>query len=283
MPNLAMRQLSTPEITSFREAVWGYYRDHARYLQWRDDPTPYKVLVSELMLQQTQVARVIPKFDAFLLTFPDFASLAQAPLSKVLSAWSGLGYNRRAKYLHQTAQRVVRDHAAQLPVSQAELTALPGIGKNTAGAIMAYAYNHPAVFVETNIRTVYFHHFFGDAQELVSDRDVAELVSQTLERENPREWYWALMDYGTHLKKTSGARLNTSRHYVKQTPLRGSLREMRGRIIRSLVTSEQPAKTLREMVHGDERFEPALAALEAEGMVSIRDHMVRLSSENLPS
>ena len=171
----------------------------------------------------------------------------------------GLGYNRRAKFLHQTAQLVMSDHGGVLPDTLAELVRLPGVGKNTAGAILAYAYNQPVVFVETNIRTVYFHHFYSESHGRVSDRELEALVELTLDREDPREWYWALMDYGTHLKKTAGGRLRTSKHYVKQSPLKGSLREVRGRILKVLVEGVSAEDELRSKVHADERFETALA------------------------
>jgi len=272
-------QLSPEQLKTFREAIWEYYRQHGRHMPWRDDPSPYKVLVSELMLQQTQVSRVIPKFDAFLYTCVGFASLAEKPLSDVLTLWSGLGYNRRAMYLHQTAQLVVRDHDGVLPKTLAELVTLPGIGKNTAGAILAYAYNQPVVFVETNIRTVYFHHFFPDSTETVSDKEIESLVEQTLDRENPREWYWALMDYGTHLKKTAGGRLKSSKHYVKQSPLAGSPREMRGRILKALVGGQLPRNELLKRVHGDERFDPAIKSLEREGFIQINHRGIGLTGQ----
>lgn len=239
-------------------------------MPWREDPNAYKVLVSELMLQQTQVQRVIPKFDAFLYTCSSFASLAEKTLAEVLVLWSGLGYNRRAKFLHQAAQLVMSDHNGVLPDTFAALVKLPGIGKNTAGAILAYTYNQPVVFVETNIRTVYFHHFFPDDTELVSDKELERLVEMTLDRQNPREWYWALMDYGSHLKKAAGGRLDTSKHYTKQSPLAGSLREMRGRILKALTDGARKKKDLREAVRSDERFEPALTSLVDEGFIS--DH-----------
>lgn len=276
-------RLSPDQIETFQETVWGYYRKHGRNLPWREDPSPYKVLVSELMLQQTQVTRVIPKFDAFMYTCPSFASLAEEPLGEVLALWSGLGYNRRAKFLHQTAQTVVRDFAGQLPSTRAELIKLPGIGKNTAGAILAYAYEQPVVFVETNIRTVYFHHFYPDASELVTDKQIENLVAQTIDKEHPREWYWALMDYGTHLKKTAGGRLASSKHYTRQSPLKGSPREMRGRILKALVGGELQRDTLRERVEGDQRFEPALAALMVEGFVQIHGDTIGLTGVNQAS
>ena len=272
-----MMQLSPRQIETFREAVWGYYREHERTMPWREDPSPYKVLVSELMLQQTQVTRVIPKFDAFMYTCADFASLAEKSLGEVLALWSGLGYNRRAKFLHQTARLVVSDHDGALPDTLAELVKLPGIGKNTAGAILAYAYEQPVVFVETNIRTVYFHHFYPDNIAPVSDREIEDLVAQTLDEAHPREWYWALMDYGTYLKKTAGARLTSSKHYVKQSPLKGSLREMRGRILKALIDGNLSRDDLHAAVVGDERFESALTALLAEELVQMHGDNIGLT------
>lgn len=264
---MTQQPLSHKQIADFRETVWGYYRENGRAMPWREDPSPYRVLVSELMLQQTQATRVIPKFDAFIYTCPNFASLAGKTLSEVLALWSGLGYNRRAKFLHQTAQIVMSDHDGILPDSFEELVGLPGIGKNTAGAILAYAYDQPVVFVETNIRTVYFHHFYPDSVEPISDQELEALVELTLDRENPREWYWALMDYGTYLKKTAGGRLTSSKHYVKQSPLKGSLREMRGRIVKALVAGASTEGELRKKVQADERFEPALSSLLLEGFI----------------
>lgn len=264
---MTQRTLTPRQIIEFREAVWGHYRENGRNMPWREDPSPYRVLVSELMLQQTQAARVIPKFDAFMYTCSDFASLASKTLAEVLTLWSGLGYNRRAKFLHQTAQLVVSDHGGILPDTLEELVRLPGIGKNTAGAILAYAYNQPVVFVETNIRTVYFHHFYPQSHELVSDRELEELVELTLDKENPREWYWALMDYGTYLKKMAGGRLTSSKHYTKQSPLKGSLREMRGRILKALIEGPCTKSELRSKVQADERFEPALGSLLLEGFI----------------
>lgn len=250
-------------------------------MPWRQDPSAYKVLVSELMLQQTQVSRVLPKFDAFMYTCSSFASLAEKTLGEVLVLWSGLGYNRRAKFLHQTAGLVMSRHGGILPDTFAELVELPGIGKNTAGAILAYAYNQPVVFVETNIRTVYFHHFFPDNTGLVSDKELESLVDITMDREHPREWYWALMDYGSYLKKVAGGRLATSKHYTKQSPLAGSLREMRGRILKELTAGSRAKSALREAVDGDQRFERALASLIREGFITDHDGELSLGGDRV--
>lgn len=183
----------------FQEVVWNYWREHGRQgLPWREEPSAYNVVVSELMLQQTQVERVVPKFLEFTEQFPDFSALASAPLSDVLIAWQGLGYNRRAKYLHELAKAVVRLDG--LPETLEELVKLPGIGKNTAGAILAYAFDQPVVYIETNIRTVYLHHFFADRFD-VDDKELLPFIARTLDHSEPRAWYSALMDYGTFLKK----------------------------------------------------------------------------------
>jgi A/G-specific adenine glycosylase len=178
--------ISDAQIHEFREIVWDYFRAHRRNMPWRDNPAPYHVLVSELMLQQTQVSRVVPKFIEFMHRFSSIDDLAKAPLAEVLDAWSGLGYNRRAKFLHAAAQQIVGMHKGVIPDDFENLVTLPGIGQNTAGAILAYAFNRPVVFIETNIRTVYFHHFFGDA-EGVDDKDLLPLVEQTLDRDHPQQ------------------------------------------------------------------------------------------------
>lgn len=263
------------DIELFRETVWDYYRANARPMPWRDSPTPYFVLVSELMLQQTQVSRVLPKFQQFIELFPDFPTLARAPLAAVLTAWSGLGYNRRAKFLRMTANQVVQQHGGQLPATKDALVKLPGIGPNTAGAILAYAYNQPVVFVETNIRTVYFYHFFAAGQQ-VSDNEIVELLRQTIDPENPREWYWALMDYGTHLKATQGNNIRQSKHYTRQSKFAGSHREIRGKILRLLIV--KPFKTADLLrILSDERAGQALKELQLEGLITEAEGELRLT------
>lgn len=236
------------------------YRD----MPWRSDTRPYYVLVSELMLQQTQVDRVIPKFLSFIAAFPDEKSLAAATLADVLQLWQGLGYNRRAKFLHEAAKRVVE--MGEFPQDESGLTALPGVGKNTAGAILAYAFNRPALFIETNVRAVYIHHYFHD-HDAVDDTAIHEVLEQTIDRDHPREFYWALMDYGSWLKK-QGVKPSRSRHYKKQSPLKGSVREVRGQIVAVLTAGEMGETQLRESIDADERFNPALDGLVSDGLVT---------------
>lgn len=263
-------------ITEFQEFIWDQGKTLYRTMPWREDTNPYYILVSEIMLQQTQVDRVVPKFEAFIAAFPTIADLAAAPLSAVLRLWSGLGYNRRAKFLHEAAKAVVRDFNGSLPETQTELVSLPGVGVNTAGAILAYAFNTPVVYIETNIRTVYFHHFFDHA-DTVSDKEIHSLAAQMMDTEHPREWYWALMDYGAFLKR-NGVRLNAkSSHYTKQSALAGSMREMRGMILKALAGASYEKSALRTLLRADERFEPALSALQVEGFVIERAGELHLS------
>lgn len=251
----------------FREIVWQQGRELYRDMPWRVNTEPYFVLVSELMLQQTQVDRVVPKFHQFMMAFPTIYALASATLAEVLTVWSGLGYNRRAKFLYEAAKKVVADFKGEIPSTFDELVSLPGIGPNTAGAILAYSFNQPIVFIETNIRTVYFYHLF-DEDELISDKELREKVTETLDTEHPREWYWALMDYGALLKKQGVGQINRSKHYKKQAPLKGSLREVRGLILKALARGDLTKEELVALIPQDERFERALADLAAEKLIA---------------
>ena len=255
--------------TQFQELLWQKAGQLHRDMPWRDDVRPYFVLVSELMLQQTQVERVVPKFAAFVARFPDEKALAAASLADVLRLWQGLGYNRRAKFLHVAAKAIVA--RGSFPDVFDELVKLPGVGKNTAGAILAYSFNQPALFVETNIRTVYIHHFFAD-DFAVDDKQIVEKLEQTLDHEHPREFYWALMDYGSWLKRQGVKNIARSRHYKKQSPLSGSLRQMRGMILTAL-SHNAPLDELKN----DARFAPAVAGLEKDGLISRRGQSIDLT------
>ena len=267
--------LADEPIRNFRETVWDFYHAHARAMPWRDDPSPYHVLVSELMLQQTQVGRVVPKFAQFTRRFPTVAALAAAPLADVLREWNGLGYNRRAKFLHGAARLVMSDFAGHIPDIPDDLRRLPGVGHNTAGAILAYAYNQPVVFIETNIRTVFFHHFFTDAND-IDDRELLPLVERALDSEHPREWYWALMDYGAHLKQTAGNNISRSKHYTRQSAFAGSRRQLRGKVLRRLVGGTATAAQLAAD-EPDKRLASVLDDLMADGLIERTDGRLRLT------
>lgn len=262
------------DIASFQELIWEEGRAHYRSMPWREEPTFYNVLVSEIMLQQTQVARVLEKYQSFKRAFPTIDSLAAAPLSAVLIEWQGLGYNRRAKFLHEAAKQVV---TSGVPRSLRDLQALPGVGKNTAGAVMNYVYEQPTAYIETNIRTVYFHHFFPGDHD-VSDATLLAVVDSTLDHEHPREWFYAIMDYGAHLKSKGSARLSQSKHYKKQAPLAGSVREVRGYILASLSTGPVTVQDLTSSRPDfADRFAPAINGLVADGLITVGDDILKLT------
>jgi len=250
----------------FVRTVRQFYRKNRRDLPWRETSDPYKILVSEVMLQQTQVSRVGKKYPEFLRVFPTVKKLASAPTSEVLKVWQGMGYNRRALALKRAAEGIVVEHKGKVPNNPELLEMLPGIGHYTARAIVAFAFNTPHVFIETNIRRVYIHHFFPRAKS-VPDKKLLPLIEATLDRKNPREWYAALMDYGSTLPKTTLNPNRQSKHYVKQKPFKGSNREVRGKILK-LLTAEG-GKTLPALTKHIQYPSLAdnLAALAKEGFI----------------
>jgi A/G-specific adenine glycosylase len=263
-------------VDEFVTSVTEFYGQAGRDLPWRKPEVdgsfdPYKIMVSEFMLQQTQVARVIPKFLEFTSVFTGVESLSRAGLGEVLTLWSGLGYNRRAKFLWQAAQKIQELYQGEFPKTLNMLTILPGIGPNTAAAILVYAYDQPLPFIETNIRTAFIHHFFRDNFS-VSDKDLWPLITDALQcvqqrRElSVREWYWALMDYGSHLKKTVGNTSRQSKHYAKQSRFEGSKRQIRGKILKALASGEQTESQLKALIN-DERFPYILQDLLDEHMI----------------
>lgn len=254
-----------------------YYRAFSRPMPWREDCSPYAVLVSEVMLQQTQVDRVIPKYDAFVARFPGFRDLAGASLSEVYALWKGLGYNRRAKWLRDAAAAVMDQFGGELPCDVDLLCSLPGIGRNTAGAIAAYAFNEPVCYIETNIRTVFIHHFFRDRDD-VTDKEILSLVGRTLDLKNPRVWYWALMDYGTMLKKREGNLSRKSAVHRPQKPFAASDRRIRGLILRHIgEKASSSAKELADATQAEpERLKRLLTDLSKEGLIREESGVYRI-------
>ena len=262
-------------IGSFRKSVWGHYKKHGRHdLPWRKTRDPYKVLVSEVMLQQTQVPRVKEKYAEFLKMFPTMWALEEASLADVLKVWSGLGYNRRAKYLRDAAIEIVREHGGKVPRGYDSLRALPGVGDYTAHAIRVFAFNKPDALIETNIRTVCMYHFFPRVPK-IRDRAVLVRAQRAAEGQDPRRWHWALMDYGAYLK-ASGVRVNArSVHYTKQSRFEGSLRQLRGTILRELHAGSKSRESLRSNLKNSprsdlEKFKRALAGLVHDRLIVSR-------------
>jgi len=252
----------------FVQMVWEYYGEHGRDLPWRHTTDPYRILVSEIMLQQTQVDRVKVKYTEFLKRFPNIQTLADASIADVLAVWSGLGYNRRALYLKKTAEIIVDKYDGIVPRDRVLLHSFPGIGSNTAGAILAYSFNDPVVFIETNIRRVFLHHFFSD-QVAIDDKEIIPLIEQTLPDERAREWYWALMDYGTYLAITVVNPNQRSKHYNKQSKFEGSRRQLRGILLRELADGSKSFARLRAISpeFTEDMLQKVLADLETEGFI----------------
>jgi A/G-specific adenine glycosylase len=270
---------SPAEIALFSKTIWGFYKKYGRDLPWRHDITPYRVVVSEIMLQQTQAPRVVRKFDPFIKKFPSFSALAKASTLEVLKEWQGLGYNRRGLNLHKLAKIVVEKYSGKLPQTYDELLDLPGIGPNTAGSILAFAFNIPHPFIETNIRSVYIHFFFLEVEKKegrkackkIKDDQLFPFIEKTLDEKNPREWYYALMDYGAYLKRTLPNPSRRSAHHVRQSKFEGSNRQLRSRLLRFVMTGP---KTLLEIerecadrVHTIEQVKKNLVDLEKEGFI----------------
>lgn len=271
-------KLSSDEIAEFQQLILEYYWRYGRVFPWRESKDPYSIYVSEIMLQQTQTERVLPKYLEFLTALPDWHTLAEADLRTVLTLWSGLGYNRRARNLKRAAEIVVADFGGQLPHAESSLLALPGIGPGTAGSLRAFVFDQPVVFIETNIRRVFLQVFFP-GQDAVSDKEILPLVEATLYRESPRDWYNALMDYGVFLKREFGNANIRSRHYTRQSAFNNSNRQLRGRLLATLSSTESADARVLSAATGFEydRVSSALEQLCAEGFLVQEGALYRVS------
>lgn len=265
---------SAPNPPAFQRWVLAFFEQHGRHdLPWRTTFDPYHVLVSELMLQQTQVERVKPKFANWLQQFPDLARLAAASPAQVITAWQGLGYNRRGLNLQRAAQMVMTEFGGRLPTSEKDLQRLPGVGPYTAAAIAAFAFNQPSLVIETNIRTVYLYHFFP-GQDQVSDQDLLPLIASTLDTSQPRRWYSALMDYGTYLKTVVPNPSRRSRHHTPQSKFQGSRRQVRGQILKRLTNQPASHEELAATTQASPHLADAIQGLTKDGLI-IYNHLKR--------
>ena len=272
-PQFSLTDSSSPGILAFRQMVLSHYEQYGRDMAWRNTTDPYQILVSEIMLQQTQVERVNSKFPEFIRAFPDFAALAAAPLGNVLTVWQGMGYNRRAIALQKCAIRVMTEYNGILPPDVDILATFPGIGRATASSIAAFAFNMPVVFIETNIRRVFIHFFFSGTDR-VSDRDILPLVKKALLRKNPRVWYWALMDLGSALKKTVPNPNRRSVHYTRQSAFDGSDRKIRGALLKIVLKDHflEEEEIIARVPEDRQRTKRILCDLEEEGFIQRKDN-----------
>jgi A/G-specific adenine glycosylase len=220
------------------------------------------------MLQQTSVERVMAKYAEFIRAFPGFRALAKASVAEVLAAWKGLGYNRRALALREAARTVTETYHGRMPRTVETLIKLPGIGRATASAVLVYSFNAALAFIETNVRRVFIHFFFANSRQ-VTDAKLMPLVESTLDRDNPRDWYYALMDYGAMLGKTAVNANTRSARYRTQAAFEGSVRQLRGKILAALLERGPvtEAQIARETGGADERLRHALTQLVEEGFL----------------
>lgn len=235
----SVEDLDDDALSAFRARVLAYGQKLYRDLPWRRTRDPYAIWISEVMLQQTQVSRVDGRWQHWLERFPSADALAAAQTADVLDEWQGMGYNRRALALLRAAQRV-SEAGGVMPHEVADLVALPGIGPATAAGIRAFAFDLPGVYLETNVRTVFLHELYPDAVQ-VPDRELIPLVEATCPvdasnpADDPRSWYYALLDYGAHLKRTVPNPSRRSRTHVRQSRFEGSHRQKRAMVVRSLL------------------------------------------------
>ena len=271
------------DLSAFTALVREQGRLHYRSLPWRDTGDPYAIWISEVMLQQTQVSRVEGRWEELLKRFPSVGALADAQLNEVLVVWQGMGYNSRAKRLQECAQIICQEHGGIIPRDYDALVALPGIGPATAAGIRAFAFDEPGVYLETNVRSVFIHELFPE-REQVADSELIPLVRQTCPPagQDVRGWYYALLDYGAHLKKTLPNPSRRSKHHSRQSEFQGSSRQKRSFVLRCVLESPKTSLQLQEaldafeLAAGRPRVAPAelsriLEKLEEEGLIQQKE------------
>ena len=226
------------EAAPFRARVRAEAAPHWRELPWRQTHDPYLIWISEVMLQQTQVARVAQRWEDWLERFPTVQALAQSAPADVLDAWQGMGYNRRALALHRAARAVVEEFGGTFPHDEAALLALPGVGPSTAAGIRAFAFDEAGVYLETNVRAVFLHELFPTA-ESVPDKALVPLVRAACppSGQDVRGWYYALLDLGAHLKKSVPNPSRRSASHTRQSRFEGSFRQKRAEVVRILLAA----------------------------------------------
>jgi A/G-specific adenine glycosylase len=302
---------SEKKIEEFKAEVLSYYNQFGRRFPWREGCGAWGVLVSEFMLQQTQTERVVPFFERWMKKWPTPEALNAATLEEALAEWVGLGYNRRCRFLKDCGRIIAEERGGQVPATPEDLRLLPGIGEYTSGAIACFAYNYPCVFIETNIRAAVIHFFFSGSEAgkadvepdlfapdlrkasvpvveeaspvattpaAVPDAAIVPILEAALDRDNPRVWHWALMDYGAHIKKMTVNPNRRSAHYAKQSKFEGSFRQIRGRVVRALIGNGRA--TVAELLSGTGAKEAdlyrALEDLKRESMVSEENGVYRI-------
>jgi A/G-specific adenine glycosylase len=256
------------EILRFRELIYAFYGSFGRDFPWRNTKDPYAILVSEIMLQQTQTDRVLPKYVDFMTRWPNIYSLSRSSLAEVYACWQGLGYNRRAKALLDIARIVANELQGKIPETADELRKLPMVGQATAAAIRSFAYDKPSLYLETNVRRVFIYFFFEGRKD-IRDNEIMPLLEAAVDVEESRQWYYALMDYGVFLKTELPNPNRRSAHYTQQSQFEGSNRQIRGSILRYLSEKESATSVMvaEDLKYDSQRIKFCMQALKKEGML----------------
>ncbi len=292
---LGARPSTSKKVLRFQKTVWDFYKKNKRDFPWRKTKDPYKILVSEIMLQQTQADRVVKFYETWINRFPDFKSLAQAKFSEIYPFWQGLGYNRRALALQKTAQKVMAEFGGKLPKDILQLETFPGIGPYTARAVAIFAYQAKIACIETNIRRVFIHHFFGDKTD-IEDKQILKIAERALPADgrsgkaglarvspgNARKWHWALMDYGAYLKSQVPNPNRRHKNYSVQPKFEGSFRQIRGALLKMLSGKPMEAKELAMRIkkltgQNSDRTKKVIADLEKEGLIIRNENVYSLN------
>ena len=299
--------MSEQNIKNFQQAIWDFYKTNRRDFPWRETTDPYKILVSEIMLQQTQTDRVIRYYEKWLKRFPDFKTLAAATFSEIYPYWQGLGYNRRGLNLQKVAQKAVLEYRGTLPKEVDLLEEFPGIGPYTARAVSIFSFNTPVACIETNIRRVFIHHFFPESRnhaeinvqtrarpalpdrpspelrgKKIDDEEILKIAERALPAGKAREWHWALMDYGTHLKSQVPNPNRRHKNYRIQPKFEGSLRQIRGAALRILSGESANLKNLTARIQkateqDTERIKKVIETLEKERLIKQDNNIYSLN------
>ncbi len=261
------------QIEKAQNEIITYYKKNKRKMAWRDISNPYKIFVSEMMLQQTQVERVKIKYAEFIKKFPTPQSVAQSDKIEILKVWQGLGYNRRALFIKKACEEIISKHNGKFPKDFITLQTLPGIGPSTAGAICAFAYNQSVLFIETNVRAVILYFFFKN-KEKVSDKEILSVLEKITPKDmDSRDWYYALYDYGTYLKKILGKKKTTlhkqSKHYNKQSKFEGSFRQKRAGVLRLKLEDSNitDSEILKKLSLSPQELEDVFESLDKDGLI----------------
>jgi A/G-specific adenine glycosylase len=265
--------ITPQEITAFRRKILRFYKQHGRDLPWRRTTDPYRITIAEIMLQQTQVERVIPKYEEWIARWPNWKTLSLASNEQLLRGWSGLGYNRRALLIGRLAKAVMHDHAGILPDRPAELETLPGIGPYTSRAILIFAFDRPLATIDTNIRRVLLHEF--GLSDATAPAQLAQFAFRVLPKRKSRDWHNALMDYS---RLVLPKQISAIRPVTRQSRFEGSARQVRGEIIRRLLR-KQPVYLRRiclAMKRSPAEVEKIAKKMAEEGIIVLEKSRVRL-------